>query len=129
MRIALATFLEIVAVIAGSGNAVAIQGDGALHLLLAPATRYLEGDAPGRAIRLAADALEFTGDLDQIGLDTQGCKPVTHPIHCITGEHAVEIQLRRHILAQLFSIQVQVLQPYPCLLPCQRAGVRHLPAA
>lgn len=129
MRIALATFLEIVAVITGGGNTVAIQGDGALHLLLALATWYFEGNTPGRAIRLAADPLEFAGDLDQIGLDTQRRKPVTYPVHCITGEHAVEIQLGRHILAQLFSMQVQMLQAYPCLLTRQRAGIWHLPAS
>ncbi|MNM98805.1 hypothetical protein D3C81_1113440 [compost metagenome] len=126
MRIALATFLEIVAIIAGGGNAVAIQCNGALHLLLACAARHLQGDAPGRAIRLAADRLEFAGDLDQIGLDTQGRKPIADPIHRIAGDHAVEIQLRRHILAQLFAIQAQVLMPYPCPLPCQRARIRQV---
>src|SRR5690606_25139339 len=101
VRVTLAILLEIVAVIAGGGHAQTIQLDNLLcH---APfALRRLDGDPPGRTVRLAPFGLELAGDFHQVAAHPQLLQTRGDTIDRIPSGNTVEIDLDAiTILAQL----------------------------
>src|SRR3990167_8390281 len=111
MGITLAILLEIVAVIAGGGNAIAIQLQQPLRDALA-VLRSLQADTPVLAVWLSSRRLELAGDFHQIAVDAQLVETLDDTVHRIAGSDAVEVDLHIDLLAQLARLDTQMLHPH-----------------
>ncbi|MNR16011.1 hypothetical protein D3C85_1325770 [compost metagenome] len=103
----LAVLLEVITIVAGGGQAIAVDNNHALgHLPIIP--RLFQSDAPWRAISLLAGRLELACRFGEVIVDAHRLKFCGNRIHRITGGDAVEIDLDGGVLAQLVAVDAQV---------------------
>ncbi|MNG09967.1 hypothetical protein D3C84_934120 [compost metagenome] len=103
----LSVLLEIIPVVAGSGQAIAVDdNDPFRHLPVIP--RLFQGNAPRRAVSLPAGRLELTRGLGEVVMDAHRLESCGNRVHRITGGDAVEVDLHGGVLAQPVTIDAQV---------------------
>ncbi|MNG07358.1 hypothetical protein D3C84_906530 [compost metagenome] len=103
----LAVLLEVITIVAGGGQAIAVDNNDALgHLPIIP--RLFQRNAPWRAISLLAGRLELARRFGKVVVDAHRLESCGNRVHRITGGDAVEVDLDGGVLAQPVALNAQV---------------------